>query len=185
MGYAEHLRGLLRPLGVYDLSPGSCSGGEVEALGAALDAAWDAARAMLAEAIPATAEDEGLTRYERLFGVLPESEDLAGRRAAISALLQVGTDSFSAAALTRCLRACGVEAAVSETDTAGTLEVSFPGRMGRPEGFSRMAEIIELLLPCHLAARYYFRYAHWGDLAALTWAQAAEKTWGELMVYVP
>lgn len=159
MGYADYLRQLLRPMGVYALGAGSLSGGEVEALGAALDDAWDAMRQAWSEAQPLTATDEGLARYERLFGVFPQSEDLSGRRAAIAALMQVGGDSFSPAALTRCLRACGVTAAVSETDTTGTLEVSFPDRMGRPEGFERMAAIIELLLPCHLAVEYFFRYA--------------------------
>ena len=39
--YSGHLRELLRPLGVYDLSPESLSGSELEALGAGLDALSD------------------------------------------------------------------------------------------------------------------------------------------------
>ena len=37
MGYGGYLKELLGPLGVYDLSEGSLSGGELEAAGAALD----------------------------------------------------------------------------------------------------------------------------------------------------
>lgn len=37
MAYAEYLRSLLRPLGVYELSPTSYSGAQLEALGAGLD----------------------------------------------------------------------------------------------------------------------------------------------------
>ena len=184
MGYADYLRGLLRPLGVYELSAGSFSGGAVEALGAALDRAWENLRKNQRETLVPTAEGDGLTGYERLFGVLPESRGIAGRRAAIAALLAVGGESFSAAALSRSLAACGVEAVVKETSAAGTVEVSFPGRMGKPEGFDRMAEIIELLIPCHLAVEYYFQYALWRDVAGLTWGMAGEMTWGELMVYV-
>lgn len=183
MGYADYLRGLLRPLGVYELSAGSFSGGAAEALGAALDQAWEAMQKGQRETLVPTAEGDGLAGYERLFGILPESRDIAGRRAAVAALLAVGGESFSAAALSRSLAACGVEAAVRETDAAGTVVVSFPGCMGKPDGFARMAEIIERLLPCHLAVEYYFQYTLWRALAALTWGQAGQMTWGELMVY--
>ena len=142
MGYADYLRGLLRPLGVYELSAGSFSGGAVEALGAALDQAWEAMQKSQRETLVPTAEGDGLA------GILPESRDIAGRRAAVAALLAVGGESFSAAALSRSLAACGVEAAVRETDAAGTVVVSFPGCMGKPDGFARMAEIIERLPPC-------------------------------------
>ena len=36
MEYAQHLRKLLRPLGVYDLSQGSLSGSELDALGSCI-----------------------------------------------------------------------------------------------------------------------------------------------------
>ena len=37
MGYSDHLRSLLRPLDIYNLSPGSLSNSELEALGRGLD----------------------------------------------------------------------------------------------------------------------------------------------------
>lgn len=185
MGYAAYLKQLLRPLGVYDLTDGSFSAGELDALGAELDKVWDDLQENQRESIVSSALSDGLTRYERLFGVLPESPTTESRRAAIAALMQVAGDSFSAAALSNCLAACGVAAQVEETDTAGTLAVSFPGRMGVPEGFARMKAILEMLLPCHLTAEYRFRYALWRDIAGLTWGRAAGMTWGELMVYRP
>ena len=36
MGYSDYLRTLLRPLGVYDLSEGSLSGSELDALGSCI-----------------------------------------------------------------------------------------------------------------------------------------------------
>ena len=39
MGYCDYLKNLLRPLGIYDLSDGSLSASELEALGRGLDGA--------------------------------------------------------------------------------------------------------------------------------------------------
>ena len=37
MGYSDYLRALLRPMDIYDLTPSSLSGAELEALGRGLD----------------------------------------------------------------------------------------------------------------------------------------------------
>ena len=82
MGYAAYLKNLLLPLGVYDLSVGSVSEGELYALGSALDTAAERLETVERESLTATAEDEGLDRREALFpasrqspapGPLPES----------------------------------------------------------------------------------------------------------------
>ena len=62
MGYGEHLRKLLRPLGIYDLTPGSLSGSELDALGAGLDALSERMDYVERESALATAEGEGLRR---------------------------------------------------------------------------------------------------------------------------
>ncbi len=183
MSYAAYLKQLLRPLGVYDLTDGSFSAGELDALGAELDVVWESLQAQQRESIVSSALADGLTRYERLFGVLPESPTTESRRAAIAALMQVAGDSFSARALSNCLAACGVAAQVAETETAGMLAVTFPGTMGRPNGFARMQAILELLLPCHLAVEYRFRYALWREAAGLTWGEAGAMTWKQLMCF--
>lgn len=183
MGYAEYFRTLLQPLGVYELAENSFSGAELSALGAVLDAVCAQIERGLREASPLTAESEGLTYYEQLLGVLPESRSLAARRAAIAAMLQVGGDSFSVAGITNSLAACGVTAKVEQTNTPGTVIVSFPGTMGVPEGIERMQAIMELFLPCHLAVEYYYKYATWGEVASLTWGEAGEMTWLQLASY--
>ncbi len=185
MGYADYLKQLLRPLGVYDLSDGSFSAGELDALGGALDALWAEAQSAQAESIVSTAADEGLSRYEKLFGVLPASRTNDERRAAVAALLRIGGGSFSADALSPCLAACGVAATVAPAETAGTLCVRFPDVMGAPPDFARIQQIIEMILPCHLAIEYALRYLTWDEAAALTWAQAGTMTWSELMCYQP
>ncbi|MDE7260624.1 MAG: hypothetical protein K2N78_00960, partial [Oscillospiraceae bacterium] len=71
MGYSEHLRNLLRPLGVYDLKTGSLSGSELDALGHELDALSGRLDYVEQESALSTAEEEGLDRREALFARTP------------------------------------------------------------------------------------------------------------------
>ena len=67
MGYYNYLCELLRPLRVYRLDEGSLSGAELYAAGEGLDAAAEALEKAVCEGVLMTAEDEGLSRRERLF----------------------------------------------------------------------------------------------------------------------
>ena len=62
MAYGEHLRNLLRPLGIYDLAPESLSGSELDALGCGLDSLSEQMDYVERESALATAESEGLRR---------------------------------------------------------------------------------------------------------------------------
>ena len=177
MSYKNYLRDLLGPLGVYDLREESFSGGEIEALGAALDELWAEAQRACRESVPATAEDEGLRRWEELFPHRAPADTVEARRAALSAFLTIGGDSFTAAALSRSLSASGVRCLVEETGTPETVEVSFPETMGEPGYFAAVREIIEEILPCHLGIRYRLKWCTWGEAAALTWGEAGEMDW--------
>ncbi|MBQ7566123.1 MAG: DUF2313 domain-containing protein [Oscillospiraceae bacterium] len=172
MGYAAELRSLLRPTGVYDLSPGSLSGAAVEALGAALDDACAYLERCCREALVMTAEDEGLRRMEALFP-FAAPEGTAARRAAIAGFVQVSGDGFTPAALERCLSACGTGCAVREKD-AGALEVLFPGVIGEPDGYAEKKRVIESILPCHLRTDYVLMRCTF----ALT--ESEELTWNDL-----
>ena len=182
MGYATYLRELLRPLGVYELSESSFSGGELEARGTGLDGLWSRAQLQQRESIVMTAENSGLEAYEALFRNRPAAVGVDARRAAIAALLQIGDDSFTLSALTKCLTGCGVQVALEETGTPGTINVSFPDLIGEPPQWETVRTIIEDILPCHLLINYRFRYRTWGDVleAGITWGMAAEMSWAGL-----
>ena len=185
MGYGQYLRDLLRPLGVYDLSAGSFSGGEVEALGAALDGLWAKAQAAQRESLVMSAEDEGLSRWESLFPRRAAADTAEARRTSIGGFLSIGGDSFTREALSRCLAACGVACAVEETESPGVVAVRFPEVMGRPAHFETIQEIVGEILPCHLRVEYRLRWCTWGDLAGLAWGQLSGMTWGQVQTYQP
>lgn len=66
-GYTAYLKTLLEPLGLYDLTEHSISGGELCALGAELGTADVRLERTERESLTATAEEEGLSRREALF----------------------------------------------------------------------------------------------------------------------
>ena len=183
MDYAKELQELLRPLGLYAVD-GGISGGELVSIGAALDAVWAALERGEREALPLTAEDEGLHAWETLLPFVPASRSLEERRAAVAALLRIDGAGFTPAAINGTLAGCGIPAAVRETETPLTLRVVFPGSRGIPEAFDALRERIEQILPCHLGLSYVFAFLLWTELEALfsAWstADAAALPWAEL-----
>ena len=190
MSHADYLRELLRPLRVYELE-GTANGGELEALGAALDGAGAALEEIQREMLVSTAEDWGLEAIESLLARRPVAPSLDRRREALAALLRIGGDSFTLAAINDNLKGCGINAVAAETGTAGQVTVSFPDVPGIPEGFEEMRAIIESILPAHLGIEYVFwyitwavmeeRFDTWGDIEALdlTWEELEKLVWEE------
>ena len=186
MGYCDHLKELLRPLGIYDLSDGTINVGELEAVGAQLDEAEARLELIQRDMLLTTAEALGLERIESLLVHIPQPLDLAHRRAALAALLRISGDSFTLAAINDNLAGCGLTAVVSETGEPGVVEVRFPEVPGIPDGFDQMDRIITDIIPCHLLIRYVYWYITWEmverkfvtwgalDQAGLTW-EALEK----------
>ena len=185
MSCTEELIALLRPLGVYSFREGSFSLGELQTLGKALDELETWAQTAQRESIVLTAQAEGLERMEALFRHGAVEQDTEARRKAIAVFLQIGGDSFTAAALNRCLRACGVPCTVEETGEVNRVKVWFPGAMGVPEGFSWMRAVIEDILPCQLGIFYWFRYCTWQETEQyrLTWGALNAMSWTAWMLY--
>jgi hypothetical protein len=186
MTYAEEMRELLRPLGVYDLN-GALNGGELDAVGAALDKAGETLDEILRETDLTAAESWGLDKMASLFSRKPIAETREDMASALAALLRIGGDSFTLAAMNDTLAGCGVAAKVAEQGV-GRVTVSFPGTPGLPANFAGMQKIIEDILPPHLEIEYRLWYLLWRELEGmkLSWAAIEERglNWGQLEVLV-
>ncbi|MDR3206844.1 MAG: DUF2313 domain-containing protein [Oscillospiraceae bacterium] len=187
MRHADNIRDLLRPVGVYRLE-GGFQAAEWETVGAALDGVFDLTTFWERETQPAAARETGLLRWLSLLPRRPAGQETDLLAAALLALLAVGADSFTPAALEAALQGCGLPAHVSETDVPQTVQVSFPGVPGVPEGFDGMRAIIEDILPCHLDINYRFWFLSWPEWETLfpTW-QTLDETgyvWREIETLV-
>lgn len=187
MGYAEYLRELLRPLRLYSLDTGY-GAVELEQEGKVLDQCYNAIDQIETEAFLNTALDYGLEAYEALFPYRPASENLEDRRQAILALLRIDGGCFTIDALNDTLRGCGIHATVRESDTAMTVEITFPDMQGIPENMGEIQKRIEQILPCHLEVVYCYKYITWRELEAWfpNWAaiEAEKLDWTALELYV-
>ena len=172
-GHGDYLRQMLAPLRVYRLE-GTANGGELDAQGAALDAVQARLEDTQREMLVSTAEGRGLEAVEALLARRPVAGSLKRRREALAALLRIGGDSFTLAAINDNLKGCGINAVAEETGTAGQVKVYFPDVPGIPEGFEKMRAIIESILPAHLGIEYVYWY--------ITWAVMEERfdTWGDI-----
>ena len=164
MSHAQYLRDLLRPLGVYNLEA-PFNGGELDVQGAALDGAMDWLEEVQRESSLATAEDWGLDNTAQLFVRRPVADQPKKLAAALAALLRIGGDSFTLAAINDTISGCGVPAVVKERGK-GLVSVSFPGVAGEPDNFEELKKIIEDILPTHLGIEYDFWYLTWSELEA-------------------
>ncbi|NCE64670.1 DUF2313 domain-containing protein [Pseudoflavonifractor sp. 524-17] len=163
MSYGDYLKKLLAPLGIYRLE-GSLNGGELESIGGALDGGAAALEELEREMLVSTAQGEGLENIERLLARRPVTHTLEDRRTALAALLRIGGDSFTLAAINDNLRGCGLNAVASETGDPGRVEVRFPDVPGIPDGFEEMRGIIEDILPCHLLIEYVYWFITWDKM---------------------
>ena len=188
MSYADYLKELLRPLGIYDLEDGSFNAAELQGIGWALDQGLADLDHLKREMMVLTAQDEGLDRIESLLTLHPATKDVARRRAALAALLRIGGDSFTLEAINDNLAGCGLNARVSETNRSGVVEVRFPEVPGVPDGFEQMCKVIEEIIPAHLLVEYVYWYITWAVLEerVSSWAEleAAKLTWDGLEKWV-
>ena len=177
MSYADHLRELLAPLGVYDLKA-PISGAALDVKGAALDGVAAILEELERECDLVTAESWGLEAWKSLFGLLPAASDEAQLRRSLQALMRIGANSATLSAIQDTLTGCGLPVKVRELG-AGRVEVSFPDAQGIPHNFEMLKYNIEQILPAHVEVEYMVRYLTWaglenrgwtfGNLSAMTW----------------
>ena len=186
--YEGYLQAMLAPLGLYDLTGGRQQGGELAALGAALDGVDDRLALAEREGLLATAEGTGLERREALFRRKPAAVTPEERREAIAALLRISEDSLTPEAINDTLTGCGIRARAEEK-ADGSLRVVFPRTAGVPAEFDQIRKIILDILPCHLEVEFYFRYLTWAECEAAeyTWdeVETAQHTWESFQLAVP
>ena len=167
MTYAEQLRDLLRPLGVYDLNS-PINGSSLDVKGAALDRVHEWLEELVRETDLTTALDWGLADWKSLFSIAPASAGARELRNSIQALLRIGTGACTLETVRDTLTGCGIPTAVEEAGI-GMVKVSFPGTAGQPENFSQLRENIEAILPAHVGIEYVFRYLTWAVLESRKW----------------
>ena len=108
----ERLQQALRPLGVYRIKNEGLLFAELSAYAAALSLLDEKMSGLEREAFISTAEDEGLSKRERLFTNEKQSVSLLDRRHMLLYRAAVKRSDFTVSALEKALTAAGMRAAV-------------------------------------------------------------------------
>lgn len=145
MGYGDHLKALLRPLGLYRLE-NSINGSELESIGQQLDLVSNALEDLEREMNPLTAEGWGLTKYSALMAHKPA----AGTAEELTSLLRLHGGVLTPALAADALSALGLNTSVAESG-GNRVTVTFHTQ---PGDMDRAKEAIEALFPCHLTITY-------------------------------
>lgn len=181
------LRDLLAPLGIYR-TDGGVSGGEISALGAALDGAYGALSELERELFLGSAEGFGLANYEGLLPVKPAYRTIEDRQNALMGLIRMDGASFTLEAVNKTLCGCGIAAEATESGSRMTVIISFPGTRGIPENIEQLQAAIDQIIPCHLGTSYFYVYTPWSYLESCfaTWddIESLSLSWAELETYL-
>lgn len=184
MSNAEHIRQLLRPLGVYDLTA-PVNGSVLEAEGSGLDRAEAWLGELERECSLIAAESWGLENWGGLLPIVPAAREPEQLRKSVQALLRIGMAPCTQRVLNDTLEGCGLKALVEEVGT-GAVQVSFPDCPGIPEQVEELKKNIEAILPVHLGITYLFRYLTWAELESWGWTfeTLETMTWDEVEKFV-
>lgn len=136
MSHGQNLRDLLAPLGVYRWE-GSFQWGELQSEGEALDQVAEQVALLQREMNLYTAQAEGLTGLLELLGLERAGETLEELRQTVAALLRIGGDSFTLAAMNDTLGAVESRPRWRRRRTRWRWWFPFPGVEGSRRDLSR------------------------------------------------
>jgi len=184
MKYSDHLKSLLKPLGLYNLDSGP-GADELIVQGNALDQLFSQLDILEQEAFIQTAEDFGLSLYENLLPNYPKPQTLSLRRHSVSALLQISDSSFTLQSILDTAKIFGIpNMKIDESPALSLITISFPGTAGVPPGFENIQWVINTLVPCHLEVVYKLNVISWAMLQikfiAWVYLENSAKSWNAL-----
>ena len=170
MGYADYLKRMLKPLGVYRLDSGY-SAAELDAVGDAFDKVSAVLDGHLDGTTYTKMGGDYLSLFENLFPIVDFSESEEKRRENVLTLLSSFGAHSDKASLEAMLAACGLNAEISETDEKFILNLHFADIRG--ELTERQRKVCEAIMPCHTALNFI--------CDGLTWdaAEARFPTWDD------
>ena len=170
MGYADYLKRMLSPLGVYRLDRGY-SKAELDAIGDALDKVSAEFDAHLGGFTYGEISGEYLEKLESLLPIVNFGETEEERRQNVLTLLAVNDGCSDKESLEAILKACGLEAEITEESDKFTAKLYFKNIRG--ELSEQEEKICREIMPSHIALNFV--------CDGLTWDRAEElfPTWDD------
>ena len=188
MSRLQALRDALRPLGIYKLEKGTLVYAELAAYAAGLDLLEDGLDELEREAFLPTAQGEGISRREEIYGKPKTLLPLRERREMLLYRGAINNRNNTREDLERALVACGLRAQVKENLDGASIYINCFDFLEDFQGQEEIKAAAKEFLPCHLEAEFDFRTLDWNRIDSMdkTFDQmeAAEMTWCARSFYV-
>ena len=150
----------------YNLDGNTYVDKELLAYSAVLDAFSEEIDEIIRECIVTTAENEGLSFYEKLVGTLDDKADTDTRRAMIISLLNLNTNDNTHNGIKRFFESIGLECEIAENPSIFDLYIMPVSRNFTASEKRYMINRAKKFLPCHLTFTIDFRTSTWADYNA-------------------
>ena len=170
MGFADYIKNMLRPMGVYRLDRGY-GASEIEAIGDSLDKINALLTMHLVGCNLKESSGDYLSKIESLFPIVNFADGESERRENVLTLMMVNENFSDKASLEKILSACGLKAEICETDEKFVLELHFEDIRG--ELSDTEAQVCKSIMPAHTVLKFI--------CDGLTWdsAEARFPTWDD------
>lgn len=180
----EGLYAALEPLRLYALRRDSGIDRELAGYGAGFGPLEDLLEETLREAFVQTAAGTGLERHEAMVGLLPrQGLDDPTRRELVLYRLGLAPFDFSRAGMLSSIRACGMEAEITEYPGEERIVIRCVDIIDKSLDLDRLKNTVRAVLPAHLEADFDLGELTWNMLesAGVSWAgwDAKNFTWTE------
>ena len=189
MSRLQALRDALRPLGIYKLEKGTLVYAELAAYAAGLDLLEDGLDELEREAFLPTAQGEGISRREEIYGKPKTLLPLRERREMLLYRGAINNRNNTREDLETALVACGLRAQVKENLDGASIYINCFDFLEDFQGQEEIKAAAKEFLPCHLEAEFDFRTLDWNRIDSMdkTFDQmeAAEMTWNQIDAYSP
>ena len=153
----------LRPIGMYQINYNTLVSIELSVYSNALDPLSETVDGLVSECFVATAEDFGLTSFEKLVGRERSDLELSKRRDMILSLINLNVNDNNVEGIKRFFRTLGVECEIEEYPMIQHIYIKPLNTDINPEEKAYIRKRAEEFLPCHNTFTIDFRHTAWDD----------------------
>lgn len=167
------MRELMRSTGLYSLDSGGLVEAELLSYATVFQQFEQQLQTTAGEAIPITANAEGLAVWEQLLGQERSDEPVSKRREMIIYALSTQPNDFNMSGMVRALRSLGIETVITENRPEESLTVKVTGFSGAVHDYDKLKLDVRAILPAHLETHF--------EMSSFTWDEFDQKdlTWDE------
>lgn len=181
------IKSKLKPLGLYNLEPGTLIYAELMSYAVALDVLYDKLEEIEKEMFVNTAESYGLSLREKAFGYKRTNVSLETRREMLKYRSSITSSNFNKAQIEDALKASGINGYIIEVPNEYLMHINCLEVIDTETSNEEVENSARKFMPAHIKTIFDFRPLQWSyiDSMDLNFGEMDSKdlTWNEIDNY--